>query len=227
MTEPAQPQPATPQPAQPAPAQPGPAPAQTPADEAVHHGTPVTIEPADESGTANETPGPASSAEPASSPADEDQPPGNPAAVGFPGEEPLEASPAEAQAAGHDTQPAAEGPAEPGPGASGASPVVAGAPADVVDLEGQHLGTQLRTGGATSNESPTLPQNVQSGAAKAHAGLGQLIDVAQDGEVDAGRRLDQVVSIAEQLRAELDRYIPENVRHAAMVEAGRLVRSVL
>lgn len=212
MSEPAQPQPAAAPPAQtePAPAQPDPEP--------VPAGQPVVIETADQTGTANEAP----AGEPAA-----DQPSGNPAAVGFPGEEPLEASPAEAQAAGHDTQPAAEGPVEPGPGASGASPVVAGAPAEAVDLGGEHLATQLRTGGATGNESPTLPQNVQSGAAKAHAGLGELIDVAQNGELDAEQRLGQVTSIAERLRAELDRYIPEQVRHAAMVEAQKMIRSVL
>jgi hypothetical protein len=134
-----------------------------------------------------------------------DTQPDGPAAVGFPGE---------------------PEPAEPGPGAAGAEAVVPGAPAEVVDLGGAHIATQLRTGGATSNETPSLPQNIQSAGAKAHAGLDVLIKTAEDDSEDAETKLPQVVAIAKELQADLDRYVPESIRQAAMVDVEKLLRKI-
>lgn len=136
------------------------------------------------------------------------------------------ASPAGMQASGTDVQPADTGPAEPGPGATGSNDVVPGAPAEVVDLGGAHIATQLRTGGATSNESPSLPQNIQSAGAKAHAGLNTLLAVAKDGEESAEDKLPQVIAIAEALQADLDRYVPESIRQAAMADVEKLLRKI-
>lgn len=190
------------EPAQPQPTDPPlpfePAPAQGPAP--VPASQPVTIEPVDET--------------PAEQTGTTNTTPEQPA------------SPAETQASGTGTQPADDGPVQPGPGGAGASPVVPGAPAEVVDLGGAHIATQLQTGGGTSNESPSLPPNVQAAGAKAHAGLDLLIKTAEDDGEDAETKLPQVVAIAKELRADLDRYVPESIRQAAMADVERMLRKV-
>lgn len=60
-----------------------------------------------------------------------------------------------------------------------------------------------------ANQSPQLPPNAQAGAAKAHAILGHLIQVA------------------EAARGEIERYVPPELLNAAGSEAMAFVRQVI
>lgn len=100
--------------------------------------------------------------------------------------------------------------------------------------------TTIREGGGTANESPQLPATLPAGAARAHALLEQALavgngDTALDGgEVQADAMppapedlLARVMAILDRARAELDRYVPAVLRHAATVEAQSVISNEL
>jgi hypothetical protein len=178
-------------------------------------------EPGD-TGTSNETgPGPVTV-----HPSAAGQPPGavvaDPIPEGGPGEQSL----AERQAAGE--QAGAELPRpEAGPGASDSAlepepvspPDEAAASRDLTDEEAQTRPVSP----ATSNESPKLPPNLTSGAAKAHAMLSHAQDAGTDGEQAPEDRLGRVLSIVQLALSELEKFLPDHVRAPAKVEAREAV----
>lgn len=76
-------------------------------------------------------------------------------------------------------------------------------------------------GNATSNESPALPANLVSGAARAHAALSQVSSVSGNGELSEGDRIAGIVRLVSFALDELDRYLPADVRRPAAEEVGR------
>jgi hypothetical protein len=82
---------------------------------------------------------------------------------------------------------------------------------------------ELRVGGGTSNESPALPATQAAGAARAHALAGLALAAAADDSLESGERMAKMRQILEFIRAELDRYVPEQLRMAAGVEAGKIL----
>jgi len=81
------------------------------------------------------------------------------------------------------------------------------APQDVIE----------RSGGGTSNESPTLPASAVSGAARSHAMLEHAGQALADG--DTGR----AAAIIKLAQDELDRYLPPAVKQAGIPEAAQVV----
>jgi hypothetical protein len=177
-------------------------------------GEPVTIQPA-ETGPEPEAP-PQEVAPPPYG-----QPPG--AVVQPPDAGVGQQSLAEQQAAGSSVTADVPQP-EPGPGASDS----ALAPAAVTPPD-QPAGTEPEAelshpvSPATSNESPTLPPNLTSSAARAHAMLEQAQGAGSDGQAQPEDRLGRVLSIVELALSELAKFLPDHVRAPAQVEAQRAV----
>jgi hypothetical protein len=73
--------------------------------------------------------------------------------------------------------------------------------AEMSDVGAAHTGV--------TNQSPQLPPNAAAGAAKAHALLSHLVEAAQ------------------QVQAELERYVPADAISAAEVEVKSMLRSIL
>lgn len=167
--------------------------------EAVPAGEPVTIQPAE--------PAAPSVFEPQSGPV---EPP-----AGGPGEQSL----AEQQAAGASVT--ADVP-QPAAGPGGSSPYAA--PAADYPAEATEGGGPVATqpaGNATSNESPMLPGNLVSGAARAHAALNTAGDVTSDGTMSEGDRISRLREIIDFALTELDRFLPQHVRQPAADEVSR------
>jgi hypothetical protein len=100
------------------------------------------------------------------------------------------------------------------PAATDAEPVEtapADAPVETLPADGSTPAGAPSTGSVTgvSNQSPQLPANAQAAAAKAHAGLGHLIQVAQ------------------RIQGELERFIPAGLIQSAEAEVKGLVREIL
>lgn len=156
-------------------------------------------------------------------PAAEGQPPG--AVVmdppsGGPGEQSL----AERQAGG---QQAAAGVGQPEAGPGGSSPYAqpaASYPPETAAAErrgDEAAQPVVPAGNATSNESPQLPGNLTSGAARAHAALSQAGDVQGNGEMSESERLSALGRIIDFALRELDRFLPSHVRQPAADEVSR------
>lgn len=179
----------------------------------VAQGEPVTIQPAEpEQETA-----PVEQAPPAAG-----QPPGSvvqPPPDAGPGQQSL----AEQQAAGQSVVADVPQP-EPGPGASDSAvqPAAVTPPDQPADTapEGE---LSVPVSPATSNESPRLPGNLTSSAARAHAMLGQAQAAGQDGASDTESKLGRVLSIVELALSELAKFLPDHVKAPAQVEAQQAV----
>ena len=154
------------------------------------------------------------------------QPPGavvaDPIPEGGPGDQSL----AERQAAGE--QVGAELPRpEAGPGASDSAlePQPASPPDEAAaarDLDAQAAATRP-VSPATANESPKLPPNLTSSAARAHSMLSHAQDAGTDGEQAPEDRLGRVLSIVQLALSELEKFLPDHVRAPAQVEAREAV----
>jgi hypothetical protein len=185
--------------------------------EAVQAGEPVTIQPADppadEQGDTNyvEQPDGQMVEQPAGAPVPVDPPP-----AGGPGEQSL----AERQAGGEQAEANVPQP-EAGPG--GSSPYAqpaASYPAETVTAEGGESYSPP-VGNATSNESPMLPGNLTSGAARAHAALGKADEITSNGDLTEGERLSALGQLIKFAERELDRFLPTHVRQPAADEVNR------
>lgn len=197
----------------------------------VEQGEPVVIEPADEAGgpervadepaaegTANET---VATVQPDAA----GQPPGAVVAEDAPPTGPGEQSVAESQAAGQQRETDVATPAA-GPGAAASVDPNAVTPPDQAAADAGLSPEEAQTAPvnpATSNESPKLPGNVTSSAAKAHAMLSQAQDAGRDGEAAPEDRLDRVLSIVSLALDELDKFLPDHVRAPAQAEAQQAV----
>jgi hypothetical protein len=136
--------------------------------------------------------------------------------AGGPGEQSL----AERQAGGQQAEADVPQP-EAGPG--GSSPYAqpaASYPAEAV-TSGDDEPYVPPVGNATSNESPRLPGNLTSGAARAHAALDKAGDVTGNGDLSESDRLSALQEIIAFAKRELDRFLPTGVRHAAADEVNR------
>ena len=148
------------------------------------------------------------------------QPPGavvaNPPPSGGPGEQSL----AERQAGGEQVAAGVPAP-EAGPGGSSpyAQPAAAYPAEAVADESGQQA--MRPVGNATSNESPRLPGNLTSGAARAHAALSTADDTTSNGELTEGERISELRKIIDFALTELDRFLPTHVRQPAADEVRR------
>jgi hypothetical protein len=129
---------------------------------------------------------------------------------GGPGDQSL----AERQAAGEQ---AAAGVDQPEAGPGGSSPYAE--PAAVYPAE--VTGTTQPRPNATSNESPRLPGNLTSGAARAHAALSTAGDVTSNGELSESDRISKLREIIDFALTELDRFLPNHVRGPAADEVNR------
>lgn len=217
-----------------------------PAPEPVQQGEPVTIQPADQAtgqpsdqtapvdpGTSNESTGTGDenyteqpdgtmTGQPTPEPAVQSGPayaePVQPPDAG-PGEQSL----AEQQAAGSSVVGDVDQPATgPGSSDSAAAPPAVTPPEQAAQAQGVDEQT-LPVNPATSNESPKLPPNLTSSAARSHAMLEQAQAAGQDGEASEGDRLGRVLSIVELALSELAKFLPDHVRAPAQVEARQAV----
>lgn len=108
-----------------------------------------------------------------------------------------------------------ESPAE--PVETSPEPVQAGEPVTIEPADPETVPAEAQApaedaapvGTGASNESPSMPPSAQAAAAKAHAGLGHLIQVAQT------------------VQRDIERYVPAAVLAAAEIEVKALVRGIL
>jgi hypothetical protein len=112
------------------------------------------------------------------------------------------------------TQPVPPDVAEPEPEAVAA--VVAEVPAS------SPLPFEQHAGGGTSNETALLPPVLPTAAAKAHAMISMAMEQGNAGG-DPATLLAKVLAILAIAHAELDRFVPSSLRHAAGVEAGQVL----
>jgi hypothetical protein len=180
----------------------------------------MTEQPADEQpaaeGTSNES---APDPLPEVLPDPSGQPPGavvTEPPAGGPGEQSL----AERQAGGQQAEADVPQP-EAGPGGSSpyAQPAASYPAESVTADDGQAW--QPPVGNATSNESPMLPGNLTSGAARAHAALSKADEVTGNGDMTEGERLSELRKIVDFAARELDRFLPTHVRQPAADEVNR------
>ena len=148
------------------------------------------------------------------------QPPGavvaDPPPAGGPGEQSL----AERQAGGEQAEANVPQPAA-GPGGSSpyAQPAASYPAEEVKPDDGEPYTPPV--GNATSNESPMLPGNLTSGAARAHAALAKADEVTGNGELSEGERLSGLRKIVDFAKRELDRFLPQHIRQPAADEVNR------
>jgi hypothetical protein len=100
---------------------------------------------------------------------------------------------------------------------AGADPPAAVLP----DPPEEQISVGMREGGGTSNESPALPANAVTGAARAHALLSHAQDALAAG--DHGR----LAALIQMVKDELDRYLPDQVKAAGIPEARQMVAEQL
>jgi hypothetical protein len=88
--------------------------------------------------------------------------------------------------------------------------------------EGSLMPFEQHAGGGTSNETALLPPVLPTAAAKAHAMIGMAMEQGNSGG-DPATLLAKVLAILAIAHAELDRFVPSSLRHAAGVEAGQVL----
>ena len=77
---------------------------------------------------------------------------------------------------------------------------------------------------STSNESPSLVPGAQSAAARAHAYAGKIAELAHNGD---SNDFSKIVTLAEKIKAEVEKHVPAPVLQAAETVAEAELRTLI